>query len=57
MKKRKLVWAIIKNDAGQVCHRIKDVVQMALGRNEMLETTKQYIRENYADYTVEFELK
>lgn len=55
-KKIKRVNAIIKNDRGQVCHRINDIVQMALGRNEMLEDTKKYIIANYKDYTVEFVL-
>lgn len=39
----KKVNAIIKNDKGQVCHRINDIIQMALGRNETLEETKHYI--------------
>lgn len=57
MNKRKYLNAIIKNDKGEVCHRIHDVVQMALGRNEMVDDTKKYIIENYKAYTVEFELK
>lgn len=55
-RKIKRVNAIIKNDRGQVCHRINDITQMALGRNEMLEDTKKYIIENYKGYTVEFVL-
>lgn len=54
--KAKRINAIIKNDRGQVCHRINDIVQMSLGRNEMLEDTKKYIIANYKDYTVEFVL-
>ena len=53
----KKVNAIIKNERGEVCHRIKDVVQMALGRNETLADTKAYIVENYKDYKVEFEIR
>lgn len=53
----KRVNAIIKNDAGQVCHRINDITQMALGRNELLAETKAYIIRNYKDYKVEFELQ
>lgn len=53
----KKINAIIKNEQGQVCHTIKDIVQMALGRNEMLADTKQYIINNYKDYTVEFKIK
>lgn len=55
--KLKRVNAIIKNDKGQVCHRIKDIVQMSLARNEMLEDTKKYIVENYKGYKVEFEVR
>lgn len=55
--KRKLVCAIIKNDKGEVVHRIKDIVQMALGRNELLKDTKQYIVDNYREYKVEFEVR
>ncbi len=52
--KRKTVNAIIKNDKGEICHRIKDILRMALGRNETLAQTKSYIVANYRDYTVEF---
>lgn len=55
--KTKKVNAIIKNEKGEVCHRIKDVLQMALGRNEMLSDTKKYIVENYSQYKVDFEVK
>jgi len=55
--KSKKVHAIIKNEYGGVCHRIADVVQMALGRNETLADTKKYIIKNYSDYTVEFVVK
>ncbi|MEG1663631.1 MAG: hypothetical protein RR338_06560 [Clostridia bacterium] len=53
----KKINAIIKNEQGQVCHIIKDILQMALGRNEMLAETKKYIIDNYKGYTVEFEIK
>lgn len=52
----KKVNAIIKNDKGEICHKIKDVLQMALIRNEMLPDTKKYIINNYKDYTVTFEV-
>lgn len=55
--KRKSVNAIIKNDKGEVCHRIKDILRMALGRNETLAQTKAYIVQDYKEYTVEFEVK
>jgi hypothetical protein len=55
--KTKTINAIIKNERGEVCHRINDVVQMALGRNEHIADTKKYIIQNYKDYTVEFEVK
>lgn len=54
--KRKTVNAIIKNDKGEVCHRIKDILRMSLGRNETLNDTKNYIVKNYKEYTVEFVL-
>lgn len=57
MKKAKTVNAIIKNDKGEVCHRIKDILRMALGRNETLAQTKSYIVSNYKNYIVEFEIK
>lgn len=38
--KLKRINAIIKNERGQVCHRINDITQMALGRNETLAETK-----------------
>jgi len=53
----KKVYAIIKNDRNEVCHTIKDVVAMALARNEMLSDTKKYIINNYKDYKVEFIVK
>lgn len=53
----KKVYAIIKNDAGKTCHRISDVVKMALGRNETLKETKNFITENYKDYNVTFIVK
>lgn len=53
----KKVIAIIKNDKGEVCHTIKDIVKMALGRNELLNDTKKYIIDNYKDYKVEFIIK
>jgi hypothetical protein len=53
----KKVNVIIKNERGEVCHRIKDIVQMALGRNETLADTKKYIVESYKAYKVEFEVK
>lgn len=55
--KRKTINAIIKNDKGEICHRIKDILRMALGRNETLAQTKAYIVSNYSDYNVEFEIK
>lgn len=55
-RKAKTINAIIKNDCGQVCHRINDITRMALGRNEMVSDTKKYIVEYYKDYTVEFVL-
>lgn len=48
--------AIIKNSKGEICHRIKDILQMALRRNETLAATKKYITDNYKDYSVEFVL-
>lgn len=56
-RKQKRITALIKNDRGEICHRIKDIVQMALGRNEMVDDTKKYIIENYKEYTVEFVLE
>lgn len=53
----KKINAIIKNDKNEVCHRINDVVKMALGRNETLAETKAYIVKNYKDYTVTFEVR
>lgn len=53
----KKVNAIIKNEKGEVCHRIKDIIQMALARSEMLSDTKKYIVENYKNYKIEFEVK
>lgn len=55
--KRKKVNAIIRNDKGEVCHRIKDIIRMSLARNETIFQTKAYILENYKDYKVEFEIK
>lgn len=52
----KKVYAIIKNDRNEVCH-IKDIVAMALARNEALSSTKKYIINNYKDYKVEFIVK
>lgn len=57
LKEMKKVNAIIKNEKGQICHTIKDIVKMSLARNEMLSDTKQYIINNYKDYTVKFEIK
>lgn len=57
MRRLKRVNALIKNERGQVCHRINDITQTALGRNETLDETKAYIIENYKDYKVEFVLK
>lgn len=57
MNKIRRVNAIIKNERGQICHRINDITQMALGRNETLNKTKAYIIENYKGYKVEFKLK
>ncbi|WP_251183046.1 hypothetical protein [Anaerocaecibacter muris] len=56
-RKQKHITALIKNDRGEICHRIKDIVRMALGRNEMVDDTKKYIVENYKEYTVEFVLE
>jgi len=53
----KKVYAIIKNDRNEVCHTIKDIVAMALARNETLSDTKKYIINNYKDYKVEFIVK
>lgn len=55
--KRKTVNAIIKNDKGEVCHRIKDILRMALARNETLAQTKAYIVKDWECYNVEFEVK
>lgn len=52
----KTINAIIKNEQGQICHRINDIVKMALGRNETLSEVKSYIIKNYIDYTVVFEI-
>lgn len=54
MKSFKKINAVIKNDRGEVCHTIKDIVRMALGRNETLSETKKYIVENYKLYHVDF---
>ena len=56
-RKQKRITALIKNDCGEICHRIKDIVRMALGRNEMIGDTKKYIIQNYKEYTVEFVLE
>lgn len=53
----KKVNVIIKNENGETCHIIKDILKMALGRNETLTETKKYIIENYSDYVVSFEIK
>lgn len=53
----KTITALIKNDKDEVCHTIKDIVRMALARNEMLKDTKNYITNNYKDYKVEFVVK
>lgn len=55
--KAKKVNAIVKNDKGETCHTIKDILKIALGRNETLAETKKYITENYSDYVVTFEVK
>lgn len=57
MRRLKRINAIMKNDRGQVCHRINDITQMALGRNETLDESKAYIIANYKGYKVEFEVK
>ena len=55
--KRKAINAIIKNDKGEICHRIKDILRIALARNETLAETKDYIIKDWSCYTVEFEIK
>jgi hypothetical protein len=57
MKATKKVYAIIRNDRNEVCYTIKDVLAMALARNESLSSTKKYIINNYKDYKVEFIVK
>lgn len=52
--KSKTVDAIICNDRGEVCHRIRDILRMSLGRNETLSDTKKYIVSNYKSYDVKF---
>lgn len=56
-RKQKSITALIKNDRSEICHRIKDIVRMALGRNETINDTKRYIVDNYKEYTVEFVLE
>ena len=57
MRRAKKLKAIIKNDKGEICHRINDVLTIALARNESLTDTKEYIIENYKDYKVEFVIR
>jgi len=52
--KAKIIYAIIKNDKGEICHKVKDIVRVALAMNLTLKDTKIHLINYYKEYIVEF---